>query len=169
MNIFKSLLKLSTTLLLLVFLAGTGAAYAQSQQLARLDISTEVQKAIDNGVRLVFDAHYAEQKTIFIFSRFRTVHQHRFFVQRHSLSNRYIVRRDKLEIPRLFRSIPQAMRYISQQALELLEFYKGEDLVLYMRLSLNKYELPGPLRLNAFIAADWDIDTGWMQPPSAQE
>lgn len=151
--------------LLVVAYAFTGdTVNTTNQELARIDLSAEAEEAIDNGVRLVFDARYATSASLVIFSRYRTKHQHQFFVQRHSLSNRYIVRRDNLEIPRIFRSIQQAMRYISQQALILLEFYNDGEETVYMRLALDKYALPGPMRLNAFIASAWDIDTGWLQP-----
>ena len=62
-----------------------------------------------------------------------------------------------------FSSANEATEFITNQSFKFLQSYtsnQGDD--VSMRLALNKFKLPGPMRLNAFIAKQWDIDTGWI-------
>jgi len=62
----------------------------------------------------------------------------------------------------MFRSLVEAIDYIKSESLILLGSYKKTNKLGQMRITLNRYELPGPMRLQAFISGDWDVDTGWM-------
>ena len=128
----------------------------------QINLSNEVQMAINNGVKLVFDCDYAKHQLIWLISRHKQYRHHQFELQRHSLSNSYVVRRDSLETQRIFRSIPEATTYISTQAALLFEFYHGQEKSISVRVSLNKYALPGPMRLGAYLTQAWDLDSGWV-------
>ncbi|MEM7358111.1 MAG: DUF4390 domain-containing protein [Pseudomonadota bacterium] len=128
-----------------------------------LTLSEEVQSAINNGVAISIDGAFAVRRSWWFIHTSSKEKDHRFAIQRHALSNRYIVKRDDLDTPHIFLSITEATNYIAAQSVMLLEFYHDADNPYSMRLSLNKFDLPGPMRLNAFLSSDWDLDTGWLE------
>ncbi|NND00772.1 MAG: DUF4390 domain-containing protein [Gammaproteobacteria bacterium] len=132
-----------------------------------IKLSSEAQDAVNNGVPLFFKCDFAVRRSYWFFSVSRSLKNHQFLLMRHAISNRYIVKRDSLDTPHIFRTITEATNYIAAQAVILLEFYDNAENRYSMRLSLNIFELPGPMRLNAFISSDWELDTGWMSWNSA--
>ena len=163
---------------LFVLLIGVASGPLQAQQFGQaaqirtdglvFSLSDEAQEAINNGVTLAFRCQFAKRSSFGPFSISRSKRGHRFEVLRHALSNRFIVKRDNLDTPHIFRTLGEATNYVADQALILLEFYDDAKNEYSMRLSLNKFELPGPMRLNAFISDAWDIDTGWLAWQSAR-
>lgn len=127
-----------------------------------LTLSDEVQSAINSGVALSINSAFAIRTSWWLFHTSSKPKYHHFSIQRHALSNRYIVKRDDLNTPHIFLSITEATNYIAAQSVMLLEFYHDTDNPYSMRLSLNKYDLPGPMRLNAFLSSEWELDTGWL-------
>lgn len=127
-----------------------------------IELSSEAQDAINHGVGLSFNCQLAIRRSMWLFHISEKQKLHRFFITRHALSSRYIVRRDDLLTPRLFSTISEATNYIAAQTIMLLEFYHDANNPYSMRLSLDKFKLPGPMRLNAFISGAWDLDTGWI-------
>lgn len=127
-----------------------------------LDLSPQVQAAVDNGVMLTIDCEFANVNTLFMFKLASNEKNHRFSLSRHILSGRYIVKRDDLITPHMFRTISQATKFITTQAISLFEADSVYDSNRKMRLSLNKYELPAPMRLQAFIFNEWHLNTGWL-------
>jgi hypothetical protein len=125
-------------------------------------LSTEAQDAIQNGVAISFRCLFAKRQTIWFIERSSNVKEHRFSLMRHALSNRYIVKQDELDTPHIFRSLAEANNYIAVQTVLLLEHYNDSNNSYSLRLSLNKFDLPGPMRLNAFLSNAWDFDTGWI-------
>ncbi|NND82605.1 MAG: DUF4390 domain-containing protein [Gammaproteobacteria bacterium] len=150
-------------LIALVLLVASPPVVAQGfAQNISIELSPEAVEAVDNGVRLKFDARFAKQKQFWLVRYKKQIKEHSFQLQRHALSRRYVVRRDDIEAPRIFRSINDAMKFIAGQALQLLEFYNADSPSINLRLVLDQYSLPGPMRLNAFISDAWDIDSGWV-------
>ncbi len=150
----------------LVLLAGTLFVLPANSQAPKasifLELTTEAKEALDNGVKLEFKCRYVTRVPVLFFSYRSTRYEHKFEIQRHALSRRYVVTKDDLDTPRIFRSASQAMNYIATQAELLLEAYQQQPKVWQMRISLNQYSLPGPMRLNAFLSEHWDIDSGWV-------
>ena len=142
--------------------AQSGSARSISTEKLSIELSPEAQEAIDNGVTLFFDTEYSIRTSYWLFSRSTMQHSHKFLIQRHALSKRYIVKRQDIESPRIFRSIAEATNYIAAQALILLESYDDEQNHYSMRLSLNRFDLPAPMRLHAFISKAWHLNTGWI-------
>jgi hypothetical protein len=130
-----------------------------------IELSENVQAAIDSGVSLTFEGEFAHNDSAFFFQWHDDVVQHSFVVTRHTLSNRYLVQeRNKVE-PRIFRSTSDAMAFISEAVLARFAKYHSQrfhsDADHQMRLRLSKTKLPGPMRLTAFITNDWNLDSGW--------
>jgi hypothetical protein len=136
-------------------------AYISAANLS-LKLNIEVQDAIQNGVTIMFDCQYAERQTFWFLGRSVNSKQHHFSLKRHALSNQYIVKRKDLDALNMFRSLDEATRYIAAQSVLLLELYHDSDNLNSMRLSLNKFDLPAPMRLNAFLSRAWNSDTGWV-------
>ena len=127
-----------------------------------IKLSDEVTQAINSGVPLSFSCQLAVRESFWLFSINKQQKNHHFLLTRHALSNRYIVKYDNLDTPHIFRTVSEATNYIALQAESLLELYSNEQSPFSIRVSLNKFELPGPMRLNAFISESWNLDTGWI-------
>ena len=132
-----------------------------------LELSDEAREAVNAGVTFSFTVDFAVLKSWGIFTRETQTKSHRITLLRHALSNRYIVKLDNKDMPHIFRSVAQALNFIAAQSRNMLELYSTPELLYSMRISLNKFELPTPLRLKAFLTPAWDIDTGWIKWASA--
>jgi hypothetical protein len=162
---------------LAIILAKTTPTYSQETDGAEfrsssinklnIELSEQAQDAINSGVALYFDSEYGIRNSFWLFSNLKARKSHKFMIKRHALSNRYVVKRVDLESPRIFRSIAEAVNYIAAQALMLLESYDDQQNEYSMRLSLSRFDLPGPMRLNAFASTAWRLDTGWITWQSA--
>lgn len=131
------------------------------------ELSSEAQDAINSGVTLSINADYAVRTSYWLFSTTERERRHQFKLMRHTLSKRYVVKFDDDDRPHIFRSIGQACNFIANQSLTLLENYSSQQDVYSMRLALSRFDLPSPMRLNAFISKAWDLDTGWIEWQSA--
>ncbi len=140
----------------------------QSNNELNLNLSEEVREAINHGVRLTFICEFAQHRT-WLFLAWQDIQkEHRFVVSYHALSSRYLVQQDSEQSAALFRSLDNAMDFITSRSLSLLDSYSDTQHSYSLRVSLSKYELPGPMRLNAFISSDWNLDTDWISWQSDQ-
>lgn len=138
-----------------------------TKQSINIKLSDEIHHAINSGVALSFTCQLAIRESFWLFSINRKQKDHNFLLTRHALSNRYLVKQDKLDTPHIFRTISEATNYIAFQSETLLEFYSNDQNRFSIRVLLNKFDLPGPMRLNAFISESWNLDTGWVLWKSA--
>ncbi|MFT4634498.1 MAG: hypothetical protein ACI854_000421 [Arenicella sp.] len=169
------LLVLSATLILSIEAAKAQSIHYDNNGL-KIELSEDVQAAIDSGVSLTFENQYALARHFLIFTWHTKIEQHEFVVTRHTLSNRYLVHQSNKVAPRIFSSTRETMTFISQTALGYFSKYISKHQTQHanslsehkMRLRLSKTKLPGPMRLTAFIASDWDLDSGWTSWQSDQ-
>lgn len=138
----------------------------------KIILAKEVEDAIDGGISLTFECEFAHIDRFLFFTWAEQVKSHRFVVTRHALSNRYLVQHKGRLAPRIFSSKYESMSYIAKRSMDLfLEYHvqdEHSDDPHAMRLRLSKTELPGPLRLSAFITKEWDLDSGWTSWKSAR-
>ena len=127
-----------------------------------LALSPKIKEAVDNGIVITFDCKLKVNKSFAKINWASQTQAHRFMLVHHSLSNRYLVHINNSETPKNFHTIGEATNFIMETSLKFFSEYSIERSQTYMRLSLNKFKLPGPIRLNAFIAEHWNIDTGWV-------
>jgi len=150
----------------------TVQAYSQGikYQAGELEIrlSSDVEAAIDNGVPLTFVCEYAMLKKRFFVNWKAHYNRHDFVVTHHALTDSYLVSSQPGAAPRIFRSITETMGFVAQQAKNIFSTYNSADTPYQMRVRLSKTELPSPIRFNAFIATDWDLNTGWNSWQSAR-
>lgn len=140
--------------------------FAQKQQglskTLNIEFSEAVRDAINNGVTVTLNCQLAVLDSWLFFTIARDKKNHHFIISRHALSNNYIVKKDNLDRSHIFRSIEQAVDFISTESLSLLRSYSETDKHHQMIVLINKYELPGPMRLKAFVSSDWNLNTGWV-------
>ncbi|MFQ3243775.1 MAG: hypothetical protein ACI9SP_000400 [Arenicella sp.] len=163
-----------------ILIHSIGVAKAQSIRYdsrgLKIELSDDVQAAIDSGVTLTFENQYAHAKHFIFFNWHTEFAVHEFEVTRHTLSNRYLVYESNKVGPRIFSSTRETMTYISRASLSSFSNYIAKHQAHQhhlpsehkMRLRLSKTKLPGPMRLTAFIASDWDLDSGWTSWQSDQ-
>ena len=133
-----------------------------NQDLFDIKLSSEVKEALDNGISLTFDYQLQEEKQLWFISMPENKKKYSFILTHHSLSNRYLVNYIGSTIPKNFDSAETAVSFIKEQSIKLLNLYGNENGNTVFRLSLNKFKLLGPMRLNAFTAKQWNIDSGWI-------
>lgn len=154
-----------TILLSALLLFNANQAYsATDKNINSIDItlSDEVAEAVNAGVEIIIQCDIAHRQSFGFFSLSEDRQVFRFHLQRNVLSNRFVVKHKGHPKPHLFRSLLEATNYIAAQGKLLLESNSTEQKPLSMRLFLNKFELPAPMRLNAFLSSAWAIDTGWV-------
>ena len=138
----------------------------------KVELSADVQSAIDSGVSLTFENQVAHVDKLFFYQWRNLVIKHDYIITRHALSNRYLVHESNKIEPQIFTSTRESMAYISEQSIARFTEYTSRQTsttpTLEMRLRLSKTKLPGPMRLVAFIASEWDLDSGWNQWQSDQ-
>jgi len=125
-------------------------------------LSDEIKGAVDSGIVLSFECELKTNKELFFIPWPKQKRNHTFTLTYNSLSNSYLVRVDGSERPKNFHSIGEASDFIIEQSMTFFSLYSSNKNNTQMRLSLNRYKLPGPIRLNAFIADHWNIDTDWI-------
>lgn len=128
-----------------------------------ISLTGQPQEAVESGVALTFHCDFAMIKRIFFLSWAEKSRKHSFVVTHHALSNRYIVNHNDGQHRHSFRSLDASMNYLAGEAQRLYKNYLEQNADYEIRLSLSKFELPGPIRLSAFLASDWDLDTGWVK------
>jgi len=166
-------LLLSGFVLLLLCVPFQAHAYGISynENGVKISLAKEVEDAIDGGISLTFSCEFAHVSRFLIFAWPEQIKQHKYVVTRHALSNRYLVHHEGRLAPRIFSSKYESMSFIANHSMDLFLKYHAQDKHggehHEMRLRLSKTELPGPLRLSAFITKEWDLDSGWNQWLSA--
>jgi len=138
----------------------------------KINLDEAVEDAIDGGISLTFETQFAHVDRFLFFIWPDQIKSHRFIITRHALSNRYLVHHEDRLAPEIFSSKRESMNFIAAQSMALFLSYHAQDQHNHelheMRVRLSKTELPGPLRLSAFITKEWDLDSGWMTWKSAQ-
>lgn len=131
-----------------------------------LSISRGARESVDNGVALTFEVSYAQPKKILFWTVHLSPEKHAFVLQRHALSNRYIVL-DHDNETHIFPSIQASLDFIANQSLDILKSYHSNGQKVAMQSRINTFKLPSPIRLKAFLSNDWDIDETWYSWTSA--
>ncbi len=145
---------------------GVGIEYGTGN--LNIALSDNVEQAINNGVELTFICEFA-MISQFLFVKWpEQLKSHHFIVKHHALSNSYLVSDETDKTPKIFRSTTDTMNHIASEALKLFASYQSSDTPYQMRFRLSKYDLPAPMRLNAFVSSDWDLNTGWNKWQSAR-
>lgn len=136
--------------------------YQGQKPVLELTLSERARAALDSGVSLEILSRLASYKTVLFFGIRSASKQSRFVLQRHALSNRYLVKTGENITPKLFSSANEAMEYIANISMIQLDSFRYQHSKTAIRVNLNKFDLPSPMRLDAFISQGWKNDTGWV-------
>ena len=127
-----------------------------------LELPEDVRAAIEAGVPLSIEGEIASVKNYWLWDARTIVETHRFSISRQALSQRYLLYVDQQPAPHIFQAVGGASNFIAAEALKHLEEASPAYDNVQLRVSLNKFDLPAPMRLQAFWSSGWDLDTGWL-------
>lgn len=125
-----------------------------------LTLSNDLIEAINNGVAISIAIEYAHPKKHFFGTNYNVITKSTYQIERHSLSNRYLVRNLNTGKTSIFNSIQAALDNLGRSMKQSIEF-KEEIKELAIRCYLDKFRLPGPLRFKAFFSKSWSPSSDW--------
>ena len=159
--------------------AVTSGSWPSEEQAKPIVLSIEftepMLEAIQASVPLSLELDLVYITERLLINNYSLLEQHQIVITKHALSNRYMVNTDNNLKPHIFSTVEAARQHIAQEALRLFAEYhqrhqalaSSADSAAYLKLSLNKLSLPGPVRLTAFFTRQWDFNTGWIKWNSA--
>lgn len=140
--------------------------------LVELDVNftPQMQVALASGVPLSIELDFVYITPRILLENHSLLTRHEFKLERHALSNRFMVSHNNAARPELFATLIGLNDYLSAESLRLFAKYIKEhqpsvtsnSSVPHLRLALDKFKLPGPVRLSAFVSNQWEFDTGWI-------
>ncbi len=153
--------------------AETDTVYSfTNPSIGKLNISftEQMREAVSNGVPLSIELDFTYITPRLLLDNHSVTQRHQFKIMRHALSNRFMVLHNDKSRPELFATFLGITDYIGSESIRLFSDYTQEtknlitsdESVAHLRLALDKYKLPGPVRLSAFVSNQWDFDTGWI-------
>ncbi|HSG65230.1 MAG TPA: DUF4390 domain-containing protein [Gammaproteobacteria bacterium] len=135
---------------------------------AAFEFGEDVIAALESGIELFFDLDircvrgrkYVWNKTLFETSR-------RFSLERHALSNQFILTDVVTEERRIHRSLALAVADLGRiRRLPVIELGRrdiAEISLLAIRLRLDIGSLPAPMIPLAYISPGWHMSSGWFE------
>lgn len=125
-----------------------------------LNLSNELIDAINNGVAISIAVEYANPKRNLLGTSYKIITKTNYEIERHSLSNRYLVRNVKTKQSNFFHSIQAALDNLGHSLEQRIEL-KDKIKELAIKCYVDKYRLPGPLRFKAFFSKSWSPSSDW--------
>ena len=130
--------------------------------------SKEALKALEHGIALQIDIEVqARQDRKWLWDKTirRVVLSQR--LEHQPLSDQYLVTDLNTGIKRHFRSLKHAIEFMgtinNYPFFELTALKQGKTYTAQVRARLNTESLPTPLRLSAYIVADWQLSSPWFK------
>ena len=125
-----------------------------------LTLSSDLIEAINSGVAISITVEYAKPKKTLFGTSFDVITKATYEIERHSLSNRYLMRDIKTDKRNIFNSIQAALDNLGRslrQSINVEENIKE----LAIRCYVDIFRLPGPLRFKAFFSKPWSPNSDW--------
>jgi hypothetical protein len=135
-----------------------------------LSFTQQMRDALVSGVPLNLELDFVYITPRLFVDNHSLFERHAYEIKRHALSNRYMVLHNHETRPQLFATLIGLTDHLGSESLRLFAQYSRlheaqvttEASVPHLRLALDKYKLPGPVRLGAFVSNQWEFDTGWI-------
>lgn len=141
----------------------------KDSQAPHLRLSPPTLAALESGVSLKFVNENAATTNYMLFDWHSDRKRTTFTISHHALSNHYLVRHSVSNNMRSFANVRQALDYLEKQIVLQANQFNAEHLKTSpanhstsFRLFLDIYDLPSPMRLNAFWSKQWRLSTGWI-------
>jgi len=125
-----------------------------------LTLSNDLIEAINNGVAISIAVEYAKPRKTLLGITHDVITTTTYEIERHSLSNRYLMRDIKTDNIDIFNSIQAALDNLGRSLRQSIKFEKGTK-ELAIRCYVDKFRLPGPLRFKAFFSKSWSPSSDW--------
>lgn len=129
-----------------------------------LQFSSELTAAIDSGVPIYIVIEYSKPRKGIFRKKFATEEKFQHRIERHAISNRYLL--TDLASNKLisFEYIGAALSYLGQSyKISLLEDKENDHIAIRCYVDLD--QLPSPLRLKRLFSSSWQHDSGWSVWP----
>ena len=130
--------------------------------------SKEALKALEHGIALQVDVEIQarlDRKWLWDKTIRKTMLRQR--LEHHPLSDQYLVTDLNTGIKRHFHFLQHALEFMGEinnhPFLELTALKQGKKYTAQVRARLNTESLPTPLRLSAYIVADWQLSSPWFK------
>ena len=130
--------------------------------------SKEALKALEHGIALQVDIEIQAKlarKWLWDKAIRKTVLSQR--LEHHPLSDQYLVTDLNTGIKRHFQRLQHALKFMgtinNHPFFELTALKQGKTYTAQLRARLNTESLPTPLRLSAYIVADWQLSSPWFK------
>ncbi|MBT8447927.1 MAG: DUF4390 domain-containing protein [Gammaproteobacteria bacterium] len=133
----------------------------------RLDFSDEALEALESGIPLTLEFNVeVRRERRYVWDKVLTETTQRYRVERHSISDRYLVTNVATGDRSSFYSILDAVESLEQvdklpvaerQALPL-----NEPVLVAVRIRLDKDALPAPIRATAWFSSGWRMKSDWF-------
>lgn len=125
-----------------------------------LSLSDQAIDAIDHGVPISIVIEYARPKQGMLGMSHEILARSVYQIQRHSLSNRYLLRMPTDKALSIFVSIENALSYLGRSITQPITIKQPLDTIA-VRMYLDVFRLPAPLRFKAFFSQQWQHDSAW--------
>lgn len=125
-----------------------------------LTLSNDLIEAINNGVTISIAVEYAKPKKNILGVNYDVITKTTYEIERHSLSNRYLMRDIHTNKIDIFNSIQAALDNLGRSLKQSIDFEEGTK-ELAIRCYVDKFRLPGPLRFKAFFSKSWSPNSEW--------
>ena len=125
-----------------------------------LTLSNDLIEAVNNGVTISIAIEYAKPKKNLLGTTYDVIAKSIYEIERHSLSNRYLMRDINTNKIDIFNSIQAALDNLGRSLKQSIEF-KEQIKELAVRCYVDKFRLPGPLRFKALFSEAWSPSSDW--------
>ena len=124
--------------------------------------------ALRSGVALFIDVDFrVKRNRRYLWDRIVLNLSRRYRLERHALTNRYVITDLVTDDRRIYDSLESATKDLGQinkiPIAEQAAFDSGVEYRVGMRAHLDLDSLPGPLRPIAYISPSWRMSSGWYQ------
>ncbi len=133
-----------------------------------LDLSADMQAALDAGVGLTINVDVeVEHPVDFWFDESVAQTRHRYRIERHALSERYLVTDETRGARFSFRELTEALSFLRAPPaipiaeLETLEQFPSLSARAQIRLDVKS--LPAPMRLAVYLSPGWWLSSDWYR------
>lgn len=132
------------------------------------EFNAEIQNALRQGVELVFslDIEVLEQRS-YMWNRTIATLSQRTKVKYHALTKQYKITNinsGERDVVSSLRALSEALGYVKELPVLDRELIKPDNnIIMRIRMRLERESLPVPLRLKSYISRKWDISGEWYQ------
>lgn len=135
---------------------------------ADLELSTETQRALENGVTLTIQYQYTVTRSRdFWADKLITEHTENIELQYLSLSRRYLVRNVATGAQESYATVFSALRQIGRvrdyPVIAQSSIDPDERYYISMRVVLSREKLPGPMQILLFWQDDFSLESEWFR------